>query len=79
MVCIIYLILQNFAVLVLQLIFALKPFVRSFFSLTCDLKILLNLLKPVNEKQVLFLQNCKLLIKYVRVGKVKLVFIVIVG
>lgn len=51
----------------------------SIFSLTCDFKVLLNFLQPMNEKQVFFLQNRKLLIKNVRVGKEELVLVVIVG
>jgi hypothetical protein len=53
--------------------------VYSVFSLTCDFKVLLNFLQPMNEKQVFFLQNRKLLIKHVRVGKEELVLVVIVG
>ena len=34
---------------------------------------------PANEEQVFFLQNRKLLIKHVRVGKEELVLVVIVG
>ena len=51
----------------------------SVFSLTCDFKVLLNFLQPMNEEQVFFLQNRKLLIKHVRVGKEELVLVVIVG
>ena len=65
--------------MVLQLKFALKPFVYSVFSLTCDFKVLLNFLQPMNEEQVFLLQNRKLLIKHVRVGKEELVLVVIVG
>lgn len=51
----------------------------SVFSLTCDFKVLLNFLQPMNEKQVFLLQNRKLLIKHVRVVKEELVLVVIVG
>jgi len=51
----------------------------SVFSLTCDFKVLLNFLQPMNEKQVFLLQNRELLIKHVRVVKEELVLVVIVG